>query len=248
MITKNPAKTTCLFKSKNRSNVCAQHSGFTLIELLVVIAIIAILASMLLPALRHAKDKAKVVLCTSNLRQLNLSINMYANNNDGLFPDGALGGWSMTGFYGAKSGWKNQMYPDYIVVRDLCYCPALTPPMGPDQSVGVPPWTMWNYLSNDDCIIYYQYAPNNATLTADLQGNAFPPSRLGSADSSSMLMTDLSGYYYAWADTVWHTNHTWGSPDGGNNLYVDGSVKWVRFNQQLKRLGSNLVDGPYSMW
>ncbi|MFH1904200.1 MAG: prepilin-type N-terminal cleavage/methylation domain-containing protein [bacterium] len=60
--------------------------GFTLLELLVVTAIIAMLSSILLPALSKAREKGRQTVCISNLKEIFLAIEMYKNDNDGYYP------------------------------------------------------------------------------------------------------------------------------------------------------------------
>ena len=60
--------------------------GFTLIELLVVIAIIAVLASLLMPAVQGALKRARIAACTSNLHQLGVAVNLFANDHEGHMP------------------------------------------------------------------------------------------------------------------------------------------------------------------
>ena len=63
--------------------------AFTLVELLVVIAIIALIMAMLVPALRTARLQAKAVICSSNIRQIQISLALYENSN-GVFPHGFI--------------------------------------------------------------------------------------------------------------------------------------------------------------
>lgn len=70
-----------------------RQRAFTLIELLVVIAIIAILASMLLPVLASSRERARAIVCQSNLKQSAVAITMYADENDGYAPGRTWGNW-----------------------------------------------------------------------------------------------------------------------------------------------------------
>ena len=66
------------------------HNAFTLVELLVVIAIIGVLASLVMPALAKAKSKAKNIACVSQLRQLGVSVRMYADDHQNRLPSAEL--------------------------------------------------------------------------------------------------------------------------------------------------------------
>jgi prepilin-type N-terminal cleavage/methylation domain-containing protein/prepilin-type processing-associated H-X9-DG protein len=70
--------------------------GFTLIELLVVIAIIAILAAILFPVFAQAREKARAISCTSNMKQIGLAVIQYVQDNDETYPLGVDAQWRYT--------------------------------------------------------------------------------------------------------------------------------------------------------
>ncbi|MBN2132220.1 MAG: prepilin-type N-terminal cleavage/methylation domain-containing protein [Sedimentisphaerales bacterium] len=113
-----------------------KRKAFTLIELLVVIAIIALLMSILMPAMSRVKQQAKTISCRANMKQWTLFFNMYTQDYDGYFEAGVGSGHTYH--------WMNALRPYYRDDPKVRCCPTAMKPLVDEFGQTAPEWNVFS--------------------------------------------------------------------------------------------------------
>lgn len=207
----------------SRSASKIRSFGFTLIEVLIVVAVISILAMILLPVFAQARARARTASCASNMRQIHTALLLYVADNDGFYPRaGYLG-------HQVDCSWVDFVYP-YTKSVDVWKCPSA--PRGDYQPTcaetemrdGVPYFHSGSYFLNGS-------EDNRGTNATNHESNFQRPSETlllaealtgNPVGGVTALATDMD---------LEHSGLEARHYEGTNICFVDGHIKWLRYEK-----------------
>jgi prepilin-type N-terminal cleavage/methylation domain-containing protein/prepilin-type processing-associated H-X9-DG protein len=236
-----------------------QRRGFTLIELLVVIAIIAIIAAILFPVFAQAREAARQSICSSNLRQIGMAVRMYLQDNDGYcFPhhlyDSDVEANGAVISLEPEKPWT-VLFSPYVKNRQVYYCPS--DPVGRTKTQAL---DLVTYMQKElpeleaappGTLVAQSYLLNSLLTHQTRQYGAFNEARFDGIAGDFVLMSERNAKAVSLQENETMSNiqddyDIWnGAPQmaqwiagerhngGSNYLYLDGHVKWGRFDKVL---------------
>ena len=237
-----------------------RRNGFTLIELLVVISIIAILISILLPALQSTKHHSKVLLCLNNLRQVGVGLTNYAIENNYNYPSHCSDDVNI--IYRLDNPWGSNpdRRPAFRQIAggrpaDLLFCPLNSGWTPEKASTFVNSWSDdyvvhngagqqyhligYNIMSLPHPSIYWDWSQSG---NPDLNGDGQPDQPLGPGPSDSAIASDtnwsapLQGYGTPY--TAWGSAH---NPGGNGEPFKESNVLFADGHGQTRGQLQNFV-------
>ena len=236
-----------------------KHKMFTLIELLVVIAIIAILASMLLPALNEARAKGKKAVCQGNLKQINLAMLNYVDDSEEILPCYThyvypVGGTVYRPYMkdnAAYAFWMDVLYP-YVSGREPYNCPEATGAKHRNTLAITLYWGGygWNVYGPGYALMYPTRGLRGPAQTYDpiydgvKIGKVVTP--VNCVSLGDCLVTNPSMWLNYPLDGLtpgiyWPKNHSMGDNFG----FIDGHVGWKRYGSYRQMFYSYAQYAPW---
>ncbi len=249
-------------------NRFARSLAFTLIELLVVIAIIAILASLLLPALSTSKERSRRAACLNNARQFMLAAHIYATDNDDYLPKAGTDATD-------KKDTHTPIFSTLAATNLLKYVPTDRGIDCPNLHESFSRGRDWRFQPDYGIAIGYHYmgGQSNTPWSAPAgTSNVWVSPQRMSDDPSLTLLADLNIYAYSFLrilaphtargaivrDEPYFDAHPEAyqqtprdiGGEGGNVGRLDGSVAWKPIQQMKLYRSSQLWDdsGSFGFW
>ncbi|MFA6291066.1 MAG: DUF1559 domain-containing protein [Victivallales bacterium] len=225
--------------SKRPSRKAGGLHAFTLIELLVVIAIIAILASLLLPALSKAKEQSRRALCANNQKQISLGILMYCQDYLEELPPAYVRGSFV---------WQYLYNGDYVKNESgILDCPSdqtRTPLTGTPSDVSIGYYNYGWCGGHNRSYVYNQrtgFIANNGTVTyafkTHLANLKKPDKDVLFRDAEWLPNDNGNGWRYGIGDIFNFTNlPACRHGKGDNYLFLDGHVQWLTRDQYMSEI------------